>query len=334
MKGKAFRKPQDIEEKAWLCEAALWCSWIHVGTARALSDCALFAMTPQGLLDILSKFRLVAGITSQYGRNYHARVVAAVPPFVPHLPDDIGVPECNRAALLSQEVGLGLLERARERGDIALTEQQYIGLEQELRDGKCTLEYVPGSGVVRRIVSVVVVCLHHDDMILVQVGTIDRGHSRIHCQLPGVKLATGELSATALKRIFANELKLFAGETSVSAARTVHTTVTTESATFGIKTLYCRTEFHMDLKCNDPISRITPLQEDRGPVVTMQGREVELDIRVMQNDTQAYLCTWVQEDDLQDMNLTANVEAIQQWVTENLLGGGAKLDMITGMSHV
>eukprot|EP00971_Amphidinium_carterae_P291880 5793814-Amphidinium_carterae.1 len=43
-------------------------------------------------------------ITTQYARDYHARVAAAVPPFAPCLPDDVTVPYCNPAELLSHEV--------------------------------------------------------------------------------------------------------------------------------------------------------------------------------------------------------------------------------------
>merc|ERR1712079_596830 len=150
--------PQNVVEDTWLCEAALWSSWTHVGKLEVERSCQLMTISSYGLIQILPKHPLVGNLTRHYGRMFHLRIPAAVPPHAPW-PNDLSVPFTEPSDLLSQEVGIGLLYREHKKGNISgMNEQEFKELEAELKSEKCALTEGP-DGSLERIVSVVAVHL-------------------------------------------------------------------------------------------------------------------------------------------------------------------------------
>mmetsp|Transcript_47295 Transcript_47295/g.84912 ORF Transcript_47295/g.84912 Transcript_47295/m.84912 type:complete len:198 (-) Transcript_47295:76-669(-) len=55
----------------WLAEPSLWTAdWYHVGEAKAHTDCEVLMVDPKAFEEILSVVRPVAGIVSQYCRQF------------------------------------------------------------------------------------------------------------------------------------------------------------------------------------------------------------------------------------------------------------------------
>ena len=82
---------QDVNGKTWMCEAALWTTWFHVGRAEAMTKCKLMSLPAERVLDMLRKHRLLRQITVSYGHEYHRRILAARPP-ESDWPTDLVVP--------------------------------------------------------------------------------------------------------------------------------------------------------------------------------------------------------------------------------------------------
>merc|ERR1712008_328705 len=95
-----------VHEKSWLCEAALWSHWIHVGTLTAETECTLMVISAESLWQILQKYREIGVETSGYCVNFHSRIVAAGPPHA-LWPTDICVqPQLDQHELLNEQVGI------------------------------------------------------------------------------------------------------------------------------------------------------------------------------------------------------------------------------------
>merc|ERR1712190_549725 len=56
-----------VEEGVWLCEAALWNDWIHVGTVRAQTPCRLVVVHVSKFLDASRRHARMHKLTKEYG---------------------------------------------------------------------------------------------------------------------------------------------------------------------------------------------------------------------------------------------------------------------------
>merc|ERR1719282_1240428 len=74
----------------WVCEAALWSHWIHVGTLTTESS-QLLSIYANKMAPLLQRNRLIHDITVEYCRHFHNRITSAIPPNAPW-PTDLSVP--------------------------------------------------------------------------------------------------------------------------------------------------------------------------------------------------------------------------------------------------
>jgi len=311
MPGGFFREGSLVEEKSWLCETALWCDWIHVGTAKAVGDCNLLCIDAENLSGLLKQFRLLLPMTLEYGRSYHARVVAASPPFAPHFPDDVEVPHCRPGELISMEVGMGLLLVALAEGNVSLTGGQQRHLEKELREGKCALEKM-ADGSLQRLVSLVVISLQYQGMVFMELGTMQDNNFKAQCQLPGAKQGKGELTAAAFQRVFDQSLWMFRGD-NVTLSHTEQSVERMESQSVGIPSVYIRTQFQMEFVGDcDPLQHAM-LIKSGGPKVVVLGTEETLSFMVAWRYQKMHIFAWVPEELVSDVKSPENVELLQVW---------------------
>jgi len=227
----------------WLCEAALWSHWIHVGTLQAETECQLFVVCAKELDSVLRRNRVLRDVTTEYCRRFHERITSAKPPHAPW-PDDIGVPfteYCDIVARMDEArqatIGLAALEQ------MATSWGWHRGFEQlraEVREGRSTMT-INGRGDFERIVALVVVRIERGDgSIWAQIG--EQEHSDVACkcacQLPSTKQQHGEPLGDTAMGILED---LGFGERDVEILGTERDDEWQESRKLGVRTKYLRT---------------------------------------------------------------------------------------------
>jgi len=238
----------DVDQEAvvlaetWLCEAVLWSHWAHVGDMMATSAVHLLTIEAERFVKVCNKKTAVSEIAKQYGRQFHLRIISAVPPHAPW-PSDVEVPFTQGAYandLITHEVGLGLYNRAKSELRCKLTEELLRGLEHELRQEKCTLQVDP-QGQLERVVAVVTIKIFHEDgTFLTQIGRwTTNGGVKVQCELPGTKRCLSEPPQLALQKILDKELGPL--KDYIEIRDTLHETLTKESPKYGMNTRYIRT---------------------------------------------------------------------------------------------
>lgn len=228
-----------INDGTWLCEAALWSQWVHVGTLEAITTCQVLVVKAEVLLGIASQHETVARSTLEYATNYFARITSAMPPHA-DWPTDLYVPFTEASDLLSHDVGLGLLKRAYSTSAINMTEDEYSEFTSELFNGRCALQQ-SSNGDLERVVAVVALRLAQSDgSLFVQIGKWDKKTGvTCLCLLPGTKRRKGELPQEALARLLLEDLSDFQDAVQVVSAK--HE-MQVQDAKYGVKTKYLRTE--------------------------------------------------------------------------------------------
>eukprot|EP00403_Amphidinium_massartii_P048313 CAMPEP_0178465996 /NCGR_PEP_ID=MMETSP0689_2-20121128/51660_1 /TAXON_ID=160604 /ORGANISM="Amphidinium massartii, Strain CS-259" /LENGTH=130 /DNA_ID=CAMNT_0020092975 /DNA_START=148 /DNA_END=537 /DNA_ORIENTATION=+ len=114
----------------------------------------LLCLNADSLFKVIQDHTTIRQMTSMYGKNFHARVLSAVPPHSPW-PSDLKIPFTEDvASLLSQHVGIGLLRRALNNNMLALSPEDEKYLVSELKTDRCTVQYTPDGSQLERVVSV------------------------------------------------------------------------------------------------------------------------------------------------------------------------------------
>jgi len=237
------RTEQLVSAGTWFCEAALWSYWIHVGTMEGVESASeLLVIDAEGLMREVMK----AGespsslMIRHYGRGYHLRIMTAVPPIAPW-PTDLHVPDTEVSSLVSTQVGIGLLSRAIEHGQLQISEEAAEALFAELAEEKCSLR-ADKDGSLERIVSVVALRLSNtEDSVLVQLGTYKPGSGvKAQLELPGVKRKSTELSEAALQRLL--EVRVPGIQSSLTVESTKAVVWQADSEAYSLSTVYNRIE--------------------------------------------------------------------------------------------
>merc|ERR1719503_126775 len=149
-------------EGAWICEAALWSRWVHVGVLEAPETNAaeLISFQVEGMHKILMKHHVVRTICNDYSKQFHSRLIEAMPPYG-SWPNDLHVDFTDFGdVVVSMAQGARMLI-----GQVTLQQQSKVSpwhhrrmalLQDEVSQGRSTI--VPkGKGGIERIV--LVVCL-------------------------------------------------------------------------------------------------------------------------------------------------------------------------------
>jgi len=205
-----------LEQGQWICEAALWTHWTHVGTLEAVSACELLMLKADQFLAELSEHKVLGRINCHYAKSFLARLISAVPPEVPW-PNDLSVPfteydeiVCSMDVEMRSFIGMVSFEMYQQTTwfwDNKSVEQ----LKEEVLTGRCTL-LVSNVGKVFRVVAVTALRITNaEGHILVQVGRWEHGRAVPKVALPGTKQRTGETPAQAAKRIVDTDLKAIIG---------------------------------------------------------------------------------------------------------------------------
>jgi len=208
---------ESVEVGSWLCEAALWVHWIHVGQAKCSIACQLLVVDSDHLLQTLKKHQLVQQLSHRYCIEFHKRVCAARPP-LQTWPTDLCVPQAD-----FQHIAVCLPKNVRAAIGLHVLTGPDMGykLQQELLSGKASL--VPGSDTrAQRIVYVIAFQMTREDgRVLVQLGTSERDDEEVRptCQLPGGKYSPDVASDVAAQELLDTKMAPLSGNLDVVRSR-------------------------------------------------------------------------------------------------------------------
>lgn len=201
-----FLTRTEVLRDAWICEAALWSSWTHVGKVTAKSHSKLVSVTAAGLERVLSIKPIIANITKTYAKNFHHRVIQAIPPNAPW-PTDLHVPNTDASDLFSTDIDVALLSLALEQGTAQLSAEDEEALRKELREGRCGLQLSEAGELSRVVMLVALRIARLDGRVLYEVGTWTKDEGVVvSCCLPGTRRFRGELLHEAVRRMLHESL--------------------------------------------------------------------------------------------------------------------------------
>eukprot|EP00445_Apocalathium_hangoei_P064702 CAMPEP_0204109666 /NCGR_PEP_ID=MMETSP0361-20130328/1427_1 /ASSEMBLY_ACC=CAM_ASM_000343 /TAXON_ID=268821 /ORGANISM="Scrippsiella Hangoei, Strain SHTV-5" /LENGTH=547 /DNA_ID=CAMNT_0051059459 /DNA_START=60 /DNA_END=1703 /DNA_ORIENTATION=+ len=203
-----FTTEDMVDRDAWLCEAALWCQWIHVGTVECLSSCKVMTINLSDFVSSVTSHGNFRIVVAEYGRQFTLRVASAVPPNT-SWPTDLSVPFTDFgdllwsmpkhiAAKVSSDmlplIGIGSFGNMSGRGAIDK-------ISEEIAEGACVLAPDGPSSVLRVVAVVVFHVTNKDGKVLAQLGKIEDGIVSASCSWPGAKRKQGENVEGCIARI-------------------------------------------------------------------------------------------------------------------------------------
>jgi len=249
-------RPVVVDQDTWLCEAALWSNWIHVGKAEAMMGSQTLRVSAEGVVRALDTHRLVQKVSREYCNQFHKRLTSAVPP-VASFPNDLHVPFTDYTdIILSMKqkmqvtVGLHALNVASAQVDRfwraargrASVQSQSFRLKHEIINGESAV-MLNNQGALERVVSVVALRIEREDgCILCQLWKSLKLNTFPEpcCQLPGGKQKAGETHGDAVMRILSTKLAPLHLCTEVG--KSVCEPEWKDSKEYGVRTKYMRTE--------------------------------------------------------------------------------------------
>lgn len=318
-----------VHRDKWLCEAALWCKWAHVGTAEAVSSCELLRINVQSFTQGLQSNHLIFGIAAEYSKQFHRRLSSAHPPLAPW-PTDLEVPftdYCDLVVSMPVEIQEVI-------GQATLTQSKLSKpqLKDEVRNGT-SIVVTTGEGKVFRVVSLVVLRIERaDGRVFAQVGKWKNSLASPSCQLPGAKQLRNELNPESVERIFKSKVPWFCDK--VDMVDTQRETTEKMSSEYGIQTRYLRTictgrlkaaEDHEELAQELNIMR--PRTSFTAANAQLEGRQVEPVhavkceallreemLAVWDGDT-ASLYAWLFPQDFEYLTSIAGAPVLETWLS-------------------
>lgn len=229
-----------VEPGKWLCEAALWVEWTHVGRAESTMACQMLEIGASSLSQCLQQDFIIKEVAVEYCRQFHKRVRAAYPPHAPW-PTDLEIPftdYCNLVVSMSKQVQVAIGRDAVNQLSMQRGARAIEQLRQEVDSSK-SIVVVTGTGAIIRVVSLVVLrATQPSGHVFMQVGKYDGSSVKSALQLPGVKQEADELVSETLERIFATKLTMLEGK--LEFLGITQEDQEKESKEFGVQTRYLR----------------------------------------------------------------------------------------------
>jgi len=314
-----------VHEGTWVCEAALWSHWIHVGKLEAETGSQLMSISASDLLGVLPRHPLVGYMTKCYGQAFHIRIAGACPPHS-CWPNDLHIPYTDASDMISKDVGMGLLLREQSKKRLNIAPEALGELQAELETEKCAI-LDDGSGKLERIVALVAVRLENpdDNTLLVEVGKVKPGcAAKPFGKLPGTKRSRGELPHQALERILEGVLQPYAG--AICNLRSEVSAEVSDSPSFGMRTRYLKTTFVANLhegfeaphlqkvRCSRQKSRRTSLSS----FTTERNVDFmpQMDIIMVPQADKISLLSWVTTSMFECMGTSAGQESLRKALSE------------------
>lgn len=303
-------------EDSWICEAALWSHWFHVGTLIADTACQVMVINAVFMWEILDNYREIGAATAGYCINFYNRLVAAIPPHAVY-PTDISIqPYLDRHELLDQQVGIGLLHQAMSRDKVVLSREQYEELKSELVSHKCILQQ-PNDGVFKRIVAVeALLVTNARKQYFIQIGEWDYGGGRgikAVCQYPAKKRTMDELPQDTLRRLLYEDLKPF--DDLITIDRSVKEVEEKDSKKLSFPTTYNRTVHVASLANEEKLNLAVVKGSSELPASLKSFPKRELYIVPSSVSDKLGFYVWMSETEFRRMKGDVNLQGLQAWLS-------------------
>jgi len=210
----AVRAPTSTHVSAgsWLCDAALWVKWTHVGRLTFPTHGEVIAIGVHKFIEVAKHNRLIWRVTQAYASEFHHRVTHCPPNVWPtdlHVPftefDDIvsSLPSDVSTKIGVRAVAAQLKETFNPAKVMALQ-----SLLAQVQDGTCTVIRL-AEGEIHKMVSVTQAqILDPQGRFLVQLASFGEGTVHVRVQLPDIQRLPGQSSAIALAQLFDDSFPL------------------------------------------------------------------------------------------------------------------------------
>jgi len=240
---------QVVVPGSWLSEATWWCHWYHVGTARTEEPCTVLCISPQAVLDAMSRDVAVSAITAEYARLFHSRVVGCG---IDTPPNDMRVHYAEFSDLMFAMppevhiiVGVASINQAIQKHATWLRDNRsvFLQLEQEISEGRSMVLLDHKTGNLQRQVALALLRIENEEQVLVQVASYDREREDWvpSCKVPGTKQKFGEVPNQTIQRFVEERLQFCAGASNWETFQTYQEAQA--SAHYGVGTTYTKHTF-------------------------------------------------------------------------------------------
>ena len=203
------RKETPVEMQ-WMCEAALWIKWTHVGDVETVQPSKLISITSDVLHSAVRQHRVIWDISLAYCTQFCKKMRSAKPP--ERWPSDIFVPwEFSDLVMAmgpshQRIIGFDAMRQLHSsKHSVWPNASQSQQLEDELWRGKSVL-LCGSAGEVERVVFLTVVKIVSDGLVLAQLGKLQGAKIVSECKLPGSKQELNEMPYVAAKRVMSDNL--------------------------------------------------------------------------------------------------------------------------------
>lgn len=245
-----FDRKRPIEAPTWICEAALWSQWFHVGAVEALRPCQLVVLKVAAMLKTAGKNRVIVDLFAEYARVFHKRLISAGPP-MSEWPDDLHVPltdYCDIIASTKPDVRCFVGQLALRKLPFWFSTVRHDALREEISSGKCIIVQNADGEMMRVVTLVTLRILRADGCMLVRLGKLRHGPGLedIELQLPGAKQDPGDTPEDTACRVLRQELAPFADD--VHLSKTEREVSFQESSRLKLRTKYCKTVHYAELQ--------------------------------------------------------------------------------------
>jgi len=316
----------NVQEGSWICEAALWTQWQHVGTASTLAPCQLMALDAERMVASLGTHRLIRDITQQYAQEFQRRLAAAVAPF---WPSDIHVPSTDFGSIvhsmdhqLQALIGLNSLKQLPWLFDSFLGYPSNNFLDEVMK-GRCAV-VVNCDDTVERIVRVAALrIVHKNGLVLTQLGHFEGESFTAACLLPGTKLERGETHQDGVARVLSARLNPLSDAVTITSSSEEEASKG-ESLKFRVKTRYYRTVCSAKLSAafSVPVVWSVPHTARRSflhSIVTGENPQLLADMlrseiyAIAWDDGRLGIYTWILERDLEFLQSPRIGRHVDEW---------------------
>jgi len=190
----------------WLAEIALWALWHFRGTATAISDLEILALSPEALKKVVAKRPPVMQTFVHYKAALEERLstveeanLSDVEPGVPHVEAVMGMQRPSRIL-----VGMPALRILRHRSYRPFVRDSLDRLEAELMQGTCALS-IDGVGNIERTVRRVALRVQRPDgRVLMEVGPLKAGEREP--KVPMLTISQEQEPEEGLSKLLSGEL--------------------------------------------------------------------------------------------------------------------------------
>jgi len=237
----------------WLCEAALWTNWVHVGSAYANDPSQVMEVDSERLVKSLRKHRLIDTLMQAYAHIFHDHLTKAKPPEA-NWPSDVSIDNTDFGDIvilmdshLQTRVSMEALGKLSRPGMFRIFSDT-DRIKKQIQEGDCIL-WVNQQGRFERVVRVMVfhVTRAVDDSCLVQVGNIESGSTVVPTvQFPGGKMKSDEEVFAAMERLLSERLEPLVNSIEVLGFH--QESATEDSPSLHIRTKYLKTVCNMRMK--------------------------------------------------------------------------------------